>query len=253
MSDLQSPPKPPSRFSDENIRDLQSKASIALCVACPVIIALPPRKIDFYTFGLVAIWVFSANRVSVDRTGRGILEHAVARQQWFSSGGRDSGTMALPTEKAEHVREQLRRQREEALRASSGSTAASAAAKSGLDSQQQSDEETLGVLEQLWLGDEKRDKEHWRERRLQKEREALSEGKGYSTMIMEHIADAWKELKGATRDDGSGGGDAGAGAGASSASTGSERLKGAEGSEGSKVEHTNTTVDQQSTDTTGKK
>lgn len=252
MSDLQSPPEPPSRFSDEQIRNLQSKASIALCVACPVIVALPPRKIDFYTFGLVAIWVFSANRVSVDRTGRSILEHAVARQRWLSSGGSGSGAMALPTEKAEHMREQLRRQREEALRATSGSTAISAAARSGSDSQQQSGEKELGVLAQLWLGDEKHDKEHWREKRLEKEREALNQGKGYSTMIMEHIAQAWKEVKGVTRDNGSGGGDDVAAA--TSAPTGSEKLEGSEGSsEGSKVEPTNIPVDQQPSGIRGRK
>lgn len=35
---------------------------------------LPPRKLDFYTFGLATAWVLSANELSVQRSGRGVLE-----------------------------------------------------------------------------------------------------------------------------------------------------------------------------------
>lgn len=45
-----------------------------------------------------------------------------------------------------------------------------------------------GLLERAWMGDEK---EGWKERRLQEEREALEEGRGYGSLIMEQIWEVW--------------------------------------------------------------
>lgn len=48
--------------------------------------------------------------------------------------------------------------------------------------------EKKGVLEKIWMGDEK---EGWRERRIEEEKKALEEGKTFSDMIYEQIWDVW--------------------------------------------------------------
>ena len=45
-----------------------------------------------------------------------------------------------------------------------------------------------GLFGGLWMGDEE---EGWKERRLEEERKALEEGKGYMDMIVEQIWDVW--------------------------------------------------------------
>lgn len=45
-----------------------------------------------------------------------------------------------------------------------------------------------GVLGRLWMGGEE---EGWKERRLEEERKALEEGKGYTDMILEQIWEVW--------------------------------------------------------------
>jgi hypothetical protein len=51
-----------------------------------------------------------------------------------------------------------------------------------------------GLVGNIWMGGER---EGWRKRRLQEEREALESGKGYGSLIMDYIRDAWHQgLKG---------------------------------------------------------
>ena len=45
-----------------------------------------------------------------------------------------------------------------------------------------------GIIGKLWLGGEGED---WKEKRDQKEKEALEEGKGYGDLIMEQIWEVW--------------------------------------------------------------
>ncbi|KAI9883272.1 MAG: 40S ribosomal protein S4 [Watsoniomyces obsoletus] len=166
MSAPQPPSLPPSPQDDAKLVDLQRKASIALLFACPVIMALPPRKLDFYTFGLGAMWLWSANRVTLNQSGRSILQHLGDRQPSFLSSN-------VPPEKPEEVRERLAR--EGLLRAQ----------PSGQGSERK---ENMGFMGRTWLGDEK---EGWRKKRLEEDRLALQEGKGYADLIMEQIREVW--------------------------------------------------------------
>ena len=61
-----------------------------------------------------------------------------------------------------------------------------------------------GLLERMWMGDEK---EGWKERRLQEEREALEEGRGYGSLIMDQIWEVWNWGKKKDGEDGSKEGD----------------------------------------------
>lgn len=42
-----------------------------LLIACPLLIILPPRKLDLYTFTLTGAWVFSFNGLAFGRTRTG--------------------------------------------------------------------------------------------------------------------------------------------------------------------------------------
>jgi hypothetical protein len=53
-------------------------------------------------------------------------------------------------------------------------------------------------LGRLWMGDET---EGWKERRLEEEKKALEEGKGYTDMILEQIWDVWNWDKKKGKDD----------------------------------------------------
>ena len=47
--------------------DLRYKVALGLAVACPLMMLLPPRKLDLYTFGLGATLVFSLNEIAKHR------------------------------------------------------------------------------------------------------------------------------------------------------------------------------------------
>lgn len=63
-------PEPESQFEREHLQqqqrydDLRYKVSAALIVACPVLALLPPRKLDWYTFGLGSAWLYCLADVS---------------------------------------------------------------------------------------------------------------------------------------------------------------------------------------------
>jgi len=50
------------------------------------------------------------------------------------------------------------------------------------------EKEEKGILGRLWMGGEE---EGWKERRLEEERRALEDGKGYLDMIFEQVWDVW--------------------------------------------------------------
>ncbi|MCJ1371972.1 hypothetical protein MMC20_003193 [Loxospora ochrophaea] len=169
------PPDPPSQSAYDSAKHA---LSLTLLVACPILILLPPRKLDLYTFSLSGAWVASANQLALERQrargageseARGLLGYVDGRRGFWSD---------LPGEKARETREGLRRQKE----------------KAELEEGKDRDEPRglMGVGKKLWMGDEK---EGWRERRMQEEREALEEGKGYGSLIMDQIWEVWNQGK----------------------------------------------------------
>ncbi|KAI9816912.1 MAG: hypothetical protein M1827_001557 [Pycnora praestabilis] len=187
-----SAPQPPTPATTPETADqyatFKHNASLGLIFACPLLILLPPRKLDFYTFTLTTTFLLSANQQVAERSGRGILSHM--------SFARD-----LPSEKARDVQERLKRER--LLRPQPSGQ--------GMIRQREGDEEGLrdprdmtgeakGVGERLWMGGEK---EGWRERRKMEEREAVQEGgKGYQGLILDQIWDVWnwgKDNKGESK------------------------------------------------------
>jgi hypothetical protein len=140
-------------------------------IVCPIIALLPPRKLDLYTFSLGVGFYLSADYLCEVNTGRGLV-------QQFSP----ARAVGLPTERAREMQKIIREEREKGRRMDGVLSGENGVAGSG------SRNEEKGVLRQLWMGDEK---EGWKERRLEEERKALEEGKGYMDMIFEQIWEVW--------------------------------------------------------------
>ncbi|KAH3975701.1 hypothetical protein HBI56_084270 [Parastagonospora nodorum] len=154
------PPIPPEERLALEQRDRYNRIvrnlAIGGAIACPIIILLPPRKLDLYTFSLGVGFYLSADHLFTLRTGRGLVQQFAPK------------TDAMPTEKAREMQRVIREEREKGRR--------------GLG------EDEKGLLGKIWMGEEK---EGWKERRLEEERRALEEGKGYWDMIFEQIWEVW--------------------------------------------------------------
>jgi hypothetical protein len=140
-------------------------ASLAGLFIAPVLIALPPRKLDLYTFSLAGAFVVSANYQTKERTGCGLLSHVPTP---FGLPPRAREIKASQTQ----AREQQRRLIEE--------TGAPVEKKKGSALEEKAKE--------IWMGGET---EGWKERRLQEEQKKLAEGEGYGSMIMDQIWEVW--------------------------------------------------------------
>ncbi|KAI9833473.1 MAG: hypothetical protein M1819_003631 [Sarea resinae] len=169
MSLPQAPnPPPPDAPSPDAYARFKTTTSYTLLVASPILMLLPPRKLDLYTFSLATAFVLSANHLSVERSGRSIPQRLLERPTAYLGG--------LPSERAKELQEQLRVERMARER-----EARERDIKEGREADK-------GFLEKVWMGGES---ENWKERRLQEEREALEEGRGYGDLIMEQIREVW--------------------------------------------------------------
>lgn len=138
-------------------------------ILCPLIALIPPRKLDPYTFALGAGTYLSADHLAYQYNGKSLLSQ-------FSSRAPSVPTLrSLPTEKARETAA-LNEERLELERAR----------REGVEGLKGKGQKTL--LQRAWMGDEE---EGWKERRLEEERKALEEGKGYSDIILEQIWEVW--------------------------------------------------------------
>lgn len=142
-------------------------ASLILVVAAPILIALPPRKLDLYTFTLTTAFLLSANQLTLERSGRSILGHM-----------NPYSLHELPSQRAHEVQDRLRKERLLQIEKSGRS----------LQEAEREIDKRRPLGEKLWMGGEK---EGWKERRLREEQEAIEEGRGYGSLIMEQIWDVW--------------------------------------------------------------
>lgn len=159
-------PSPPDRTA-EYIK-FKHYASLTFLIVSPILIALPPRKLDLYTFSLTSAFLLSSNHITRERTGRGITEHLASSVSFKTP----SIIRPLPGDRAEEVRAKLRAEKE----------------REAEKRDRKEEEEKKGVVEAIWMGGET---EGWKERRLKEEQKALDEGKGYGDLIKEHVWDVW--------------------------------------------------------------
>lgn len=146
-------------------------AALTMLVLAPVLVVLPPRKLDLYTLSLAGAFVASANQLTVERTGKGLLSQ-------FSYGGMPARAVEVQRQLAEE--KDRRRLLEE---------------RSGLpDEVRRRNTGVRGAIEEkakdIWMGGET---EGWKERRLREEQEKLNQGEGYGGMIMDQIWEVWNQ------------------------------------------------------------
>lgn len=143
---------------------LLHNAAIAGVIICPIIMLLPPRRLD-WRFGILSAgFSMSASQLAYDYTGRSIHQRI---------GDRMSKTFS--SEMPEAARETQRRLREERMR------------KLGVSEEEMRrlEAQKRGKLEKLWYGTEAT--EDWQKKRWEEHQQALEEGKGLSGIIMDQV------------------------------------------------------------------
>lgn len=173
MSESRTPTTTPSR--EEDYIRFKRYAAYAFLVASPIIIAIPPRKLDLYTFSLSTAFLLSANHITTERTGSGLVTHMGG----FISRSKPNVFNTLPTERAQEVKKQLILAKEQERELAERHAAGNAEEEKGL----------RAIGKKVWMGGES---EGWEKRRLEEERKALAEGKGYSDLIIDYVKDAWR-------------------------------------------------------------
>ncbi|KAH8763864.1 hypothetical protein BGZ57DRAFT_956175 [Hyaloscypha finlandica] len=182
QSTPQAPSQPPAEFDRAQ---LIHNISLGALIVCPIIILLPPRKLDIYTLALLSGTFAGGNQLSKEYTGTSMLQRFGNRLE--SVSGRE-----LPP-KAQEMQIRLREEkvrREEALAGGIGEMRRKGeelAERVRLEKEQK-EKKDRGLLEKVWMGSEGED---WKEKRDQREKEALEEGKGYGGMIMDQIWEVW--------------------------------------------------------------
>jgi hypothetical protein len=177
-----------------NISVLKRNLAIGLLIACPILIALPPRKLDIYTFALGTTTFISLNHLQKHTTGRSFLNRIGINDHAISSSNADDDSAkkkaaavntwdGMPTEKARRYQQLMRDKKE-----------AEAVGRPWVlrPLEEVKPVERKGVLESVWMGDEGSD---WKQKREQKELEAMERGEGVGTLIQDYFAEAfgWKK------------------------------------------------------------
>ncbi|KAL4797897.1 hypothetical protein BDV19DRAFT_386931 [Aspergillus venezuelensis] len=186
------PPNPnptvPDRTAD--FQKFKTYTAYTFLVASPILIALPPRKLDYLTLALGSAFAVSANHITYERSGRSIMDRIQGKLEREKVGVNTEegkkGSWTLPSERAMEVQKRLREDRERIIREEYGEDSGEMKRLRGQEERKKSAEK--GVVNRVWMGGEEKG---WMERRLEEERKALSEGKGYGDLIKEHIWDVW--------------------------------------------------------------
>ncbi|KAL1961115.1 hypothetical protein VTO42DRAFT_3060 [Malbranchea cinnamomea] len=148
-------------------------------VVSPILIALPPRKLDLHTAALATAFLFSANYVTKERTGRGFVDH-------FASIKTPRMFRELPTERAEQVHQKLKEMK--MLERADNKQSDQAVVLRGVEQGKHEGTTVGSVTKEIQKAG---DTERWTERRAREEKEALEQGQGYSDLIIQYVKDAW--------------------------------------------------------------
>ncbi|EER42057.1 conserved hypothetical protein [Histoplasma capsulatum H143] len=139
----------PVRDRKADYEKFKNFAAYTFLFASPVFIALPPRKLDFYTFSLGAAFLVSANRISSIHTGSSIVGHLRSRTV---GENRPTVFRDLPTPQAEAMQAQLRAVREAEMREGNIRGFARRCAATIVKSQPSHEEAKIEiVVEKRWL------------------------------------------------------------------------------------------------------
>ncbi|KAI4196988.1 MAG: hypothetical protein LQ346_003122 [Caloplaca aetnensis] len=150
---------------------------ISLLVATPILIALPPRKLDLYTFMLGCTFVVSAEELTYGSASRRFSTPRPPPQpQAFAAKPQDAKEKIPLGAHSDAARQYL------------ASDSAPADAKAKVLKKEKEQTGVAGLARKLWYGSET---EGWKERRIREEREALEEGRGYGDLIAETVREVF--------------------------------------------------------------
>ncbi|KIW34240.1 uncharacterized protein PV07_01033 [Cladophialophora immunda] len=152
----------------DDYRSFLNASTLAACFLAPALIALPPRKLDLFTFSLTGAFVAAANYQLRERTGLGFMGHASRRfhirqmpRHGLEVTASTNGDQRLPFE---HMVPDTARE--------SGGSALQDKARGA------------------WTRGQNED---WKQRRLEEEQEKLEQGEGYGSMIVDQIWEVWNQ------------------------------------------------------------
>lgn len=167
----------PSAENHYGTSNLWHNSAVIVSVLSPIALLLPGRgrgkfSVQNAILSSGAFWGF--NQLAYDYTGKSIVQRS--NEKWakiLSTGD------ALP-EQAKKNKALIEAERARRRLAQEQADAKAEQEKNG------------GVLTKIWMGDEK---EGWKEKRLEEEKKALEEGKGYGSLIMDQIWEVWNQEK----------------------------------------------------------
>jgi hypothetical protein len=161
MSHPQEPQRQPTPAETVNYAKTLRNTAMVVAVACPLLMLLPPRKLDFFTAGLGITTVYSTNYLVRDSTGRSIQQHLTGYRPPVVPRGN------VQTDEAHtQASDAIRLERQEALRAS---------------------RERASIAEQV----EATKQAKWAQERNQEVQDALDVGKGFGDIIIDQVYEVW--------------------------------------------------------------
>lgn len=176
MSHPQPPQRQPTVDETQRYANALHNTAIFTLLACPAIALIPPRKLDFFTFGLGGATVYSANFLIRERTGRSIYQHlGPARNQTPVLANVEQNIASEvkqvdASRSTQHTLEELRRPKEQHT--------------------------SSPVTEEV-----KNAREAWKDQRQQEIQDDLDVGKGIGEMITGQIWEVWNWGKKSDDDD----------------------------------------------------
>jgi len=162
--------QPTSADTQQYARTLHNVALIAV-VACPALALIPPRKLDFYTLGLVGTTAYSGNYLVREQSGRSIWQHVNSSRRLLEQA---SPAPVPPTEQANLSKElQYAKQEMQRLRPEGAEVGP-----------------VTGELQAI-----QNQREVWKAQREKEIQDDLDVGKGFGEMIMDQIYEVWNWRK----------------------------------------------------------
>ncbi|KAL8973087.1 MAG: hypothetical protein Q9197_002491 [Variospora fuerteventurae] len=175
------PTSPSARYSPP-LRPL----FLSLLVTTPILAALPPRKIDLYTFMLGCTFILSAEELTIGSASRRFSSTTTLRPPPPPLPQQAQPFAAHPQDANEKL--PLAAQSEATQRFLSSDTAPEDAKARFLRREREEEAGVAGMARKLWYGSET---EGWKERRIREEKEALEEGRGYGELIWDAVREAF--------------------------------------------------------------
>lgn len=174
------PPSPSPAPADQPVKwhgtpPLLHNTSLLVAIVAPIAFFTPPRT-GFRNLILASGTFWATSQLTYDWTGKSIYQRSSERLAKLTAN-------ELPPE-AQRVRAAIQAERERRA-----ATEAHAQGISLEDFKQRKFDSERTLFHKMWYG--KETKYNWKEERIEKERKALEEGKGYSDLIIQHFRDAW--------------------------------------------------------------